>query len=141
MAGAAALGAVNPMVVLFQPKICPPCTLPILTMVMIIGWWRRERSEGSLVWGLVGASLGQIQIAGFFLRRGTCAMDCSLSALDRALASMVRWLHAPRSAADALDFVSASRILAAQLFFLGGCLMCSSSVSSPAGSASRSVWG
>jgi hypothetical protein len=63
---AAALGAVNPMAVLFQRKIWPPCTLPILTLVMLIAWWRRDRRDCSFVWGLVGASLGQIQIAGFF---------------------------------------------------------------------------
>jgi hypothetical protein len=66
----AALGAVNPLAVLFQRKIWPPSIFPIVTMVMLLGWWRRERRWGAFLWGLVGACLGQIHMSGFFFAGG-----------------------------------------------------------------------
>src|SRR5271165_3152157 len=63
---AAGLGSVNPIAILFQRKIWQPCVLPIFTIVLLIGWWRRDRRVGAFVWGLVGAILGQIEIAAFF---------------------------------------------------------------------------
>jgi hypothetical protein len=62
---AAGLGSVNPIAVLFQRKIWQPCVLPIFTIVILIGWWRRDSRVGAFVWGLVGAILGQIHISGF----------------------------------------------------------------------------
>ena len=67
---AAALAAVNPLAVLFQRKIWPPSTLPLFSMIVLIGWWWRERRAGAFAWGLVGACLGQIQVAGFFFAAG-----------------------------------------------------------------------
>jgi 4-amino-4-deoxy-L-arabinose transferase-like glycosyltransferase len=63
---AAALVAVNPLVVLFHRKIWPPCVLPLLTLAMLYGWWYRRRRGPAFVWGLVGVCLGQIHMAGFF---------------------------------------------------------------------------
>jgi hypothetical protein len=63
---AAALASVNPIAVLFQRKIWQPCVLPIFTIVLLIGWWRRDSYVGAFVWGLVGAVLGQIHGSGFF---------------------------------------------------------------------------
>jgi hypothetical protein len=67
---AAALAAVNPLAVLCQRKIWPPSVLPIFTVVMLAGWYRRDRRWGAFLWGLVGACLGQIHMAGFFLAAG-----------------------------------------------------------------------
>jgi hypothetical protein len=67
---AAALGALNPLAVLFQRKIWPPSVFPLLTMLMLVGWWRRERRWGALLWGLIGACLGQIHMSGFFFVAG-----------------------------------------------------------------------
>ncbi len=64
---AAALAAVNPLAVLFQRKIWPPSVLPLLSLGMLAGWWRRECLVGAFVWGLVGACLGQIHMSGFFV--------------------------------------------------------------------------
>jgi hypothetical protein len=67
---AAALAAVNPTAVLLHRKIWPPSVLPLLTLVMLAGWWRRDRRWGAFLWGLVGAVLGQIHMAGFFFAAG-----------------------------------------------------------------------
>jgi hypothetical protein len=67
---AAALVAVNPLAVLFHRKIWPPCVLPLLTLVMLYGWWYRQRRGPAFLWGLVGACLGQIHMAGFFFAAG-----------------------------------------------------------------------
>src|SRR5262249_35004334 len=56
----AALAAVNPVAVLFHRKIWPPSVLPLFTLVLLAGWWRRERRWGAFTWGLVGALVGQI---------------------------------------------------------------------------------
>jgi hypothetical protein len=67
---AAALVAVNPLVVLFHRKLWPPCVLPLLTLAVLWAWRRRERFGYAFVWGLVGACLGQIHMAGFFFAGG-----------------------------------------------------------------------
>ncbi len=70
---AAALVAVNPLAVLFHRKLWPPCVLPLLTLVMLWGWWYRQRRVPAFVWGLIGACLGQIHMAGFFFAGGFAA--------------------------------------------------------------------
>jgi len=67
---AAALVAVNPLAVLFHRKIWPPCLLPLLTLIMLYGWWYRQRRGPAFLWGLVGVCLGQIHMAGFFFAGG-----------------------------------------------------------------------
>jgi len=67
---AAALVAVNPLAVLFHRKIWPPCVLPLLTLLMLYGWWYRPRRVPAFLWGLVGVCLGQIHMAGFFFAGG-----------------------------------------------------------------------
>jgi hypothetical protein len=67
---ATALVAVNPLLVLFHRKLWPPCVLPLLVLAMLWGWQGRRRLGPALVWGLVGACLGQIHMAGFFFAGG-----------------------------------------------------------------------
>jgi hypothetical protein len=62
---AAALIAVNPMAVIYQRKLWPPCMLPMFCLLFIVGWWHRDRRWGALLWGVVGAALGQIHATGF----------------------------------------------------------------------------
>jgi hypothetical protein len=64
------LGSVNPLAVLFQRKIWPPSVFPLFTLVFLAGWWHRHRGWGAFVWGLMGACLGQINMAGFFFAAG-----------------------------------------------------------------------
>src|SRR5262249_44475725 len=63
---AAALAAVNPLAVLLQRKIWPPSVLPLFLVLLLAGWWRRDRRAGALLWGLTGALIGQIHLSGFF---------------------------------------------------------------------------
>jgi hypothetical protein len=63
----AALAAVNPLTVLLHRKIWPPAVVPLLTMVMLIGWWYRGRRWGAFGWGLTALLIGQIHPAGLFL--------------------------------------------------------------------------
>jgi hypothetical protein len=67
---AAALVAVNPLAVLFQRKIWPPCVFPPLITIFLLCWWYRDRRWAACGWGLVGACLGQIHIPGFFFAAG-----------------------------------------------------------------------
>ncbi|HVS35543.1 MAG TPA: hypothetical protein VMS17_08175 [Gemmataceae bacterium] len=67
---AAALAAVNPITVLLHRKIWNPSVLPLLTVVLLAGWLRRDRRLGAFVWGLIGPCMGQIHAAGFFFAAG-----------------------------------------------------------------------
>ena len=63
---ACTLAMVNPFLVLYQRKLWPEPFLPMFVMLTWMGWWNRHRVWGALLWGLVGASLGQIHMSGFF---------------------------------------------------------------------------
>src|SRR5205823_2686722 len=67
---AAALGAVNPLAVVFHRKIWPPSMGPLCVVAWLAGWWHRRKPWGAFVWGLVGALLGQLQAMGFFMAGG-----------------------------------------------------------------------
>jgi len=60
-----ALVSINPLAVLFSRKLWPPDIFPLFTLGLLVGWWHRGRRWGAFLWGLVGALLGQIQLAGF----------------------------------------------------------------------------
>lgn len=86
---AAALVAVNPLAVLFHRKLWPPCVLPLFTLVMLWGWWRRDRRSAAFIWGLVGACLGQVHMAGFFFAGGFAAWALLF---DRKSVAWKAWL-------------------------------------------------
>jgi len=65
-----ALAMVNPFQVFYQRKLWPEPFLPFFTILMLMGWWRREKKGGAFVWGLIGAVLGQIHMSGFFFSAG-----------------------------------------------------------------------
>lgn len=65
-----ALGAVNPLSIVWQRKIWNPSLLPMLVVLFLIGWRFRDRRLGAFVWGLVGGILGQIHMGGFFFAGG-----------------------------------------------------------------------
>jgi hypothetical protein len=64
---AIALAAVNPLTVGFHRKIWPPSVMPLMTVIVLIGWWYRERRLGAFVWAALIVVMGQIHAAGFFL--------------------------------------------------------------------------
>lgn len=61
-----ALALVNPIHVYIQRKLWPEPFFMLFSMLFLMGWWRRDRFTGALVWGFVGAWLGQIHMSGFF---------------------------------------------------------------------------
>jgi hypothetical protein len=67
---AGAFAAVNPFAVLLHRKIWAQSTLPLFCVLLLLGWYRRERWWGAFLWGFVGICMGQIHMSGFFLALG-----------------------------------------------------------------------
>jgi hypothetical protein len=63
---ALALSMVNPFLVLYQRKLWPEPFLPFFVILTLMGWWRRSTFGYALIWGMIGAWLGQIHMSGFF---------------------------------------------------------------------------
>jgi len=80
-----ALVSVNPFAVLFSRKIWAQDALPLFTLGALAGWWYRGRWWGGFAWGMLGAVLGQIHMAGFFF--AAAFVGCTLF-FDRG---SVRW--------------------------------------------------
>lgn len=85
---AVALVAVNPIAVLYHRKIWNPSLFPLLTLLFLLGWWHRERRWGAVLFGFVGACLGQVQMAGFFFAAGFVAWA---ALFDRQRTHWVSW--------------------------------------------------
>jgi hypothetical protein len=64
------LAMVNPIAILYQRKLWPEPFLPVFSMLMLMGWWKREKKAGAFIWGLVGALVGQVHMSGFFFAAG-----------------------------------------------------------------------
>lgn len=100
----AALASVNPFAVMFGRKIWAQSVLPLFLVLMLIGWWRRDRWYAAFLWGLFGALSGQIHLAAFFLfggflvwtglfnRRGPRWMWCAAGAAGGIL-PMLPWIN------------------------------------------------
>jgi hypothetical protein len=86
---AAALAAVCPLAVLFHRKIWPPSVLPVLSLLLLLGWWRRERRRGAFLWGVLGPLMGQIHMSGFFLAAGFAGWA---AVFDRRRVAWSGWL-------------------------------------------------
>ncbi|MDB9786749.1 hypothetical protein OAB57_01475 [Bacteriovoracaceae bacterium] len=63
----AALLAVNPTAIILARKIWAQSILPLFVIVFLCGQWRRHTTIGSFIFGIVGATIGQVHMAGFFL--------------------------------------------------------------------------
>jgi hypothetical protein len=61
-----ALTMTNPILVFLERKIWAQSVLPIFDVVLLSAFLLRRTRAGSFVWGLVGAIVGQIHMAGFF---------------------------------------------------------------------------
>lgn len=64
---ATVLAATNPILVFLERKIWAQSVLPIFMIGLFVGWLRRDRRGGAFAWGILGALVGQIHMAGFFL--------------------------------------------------------------------------
>ncbi|MGZ3699607.1 MAG: hypothetical protein ACXWP5_15785, partial [Bdellovibrionota bacterium] len=60
-----AIAMVNPLLLQLERKLWPTAFLPLFISISLIGWFRRERPWGALVWGFFAACLGQIEMMGF----------------------------------------------------------------------------
>lgn len=60
------LASTNPMLVFLERKIWAQSMLPIFMVITLIAWFQRGRRHWTFTWGLTGALLGQIHMAGFF---------------------------------------------------------------------------
>lgn len=87
---AMALALVNPFAVFYQRKLWPEPILPVFSMLMLAGWWRRDRWLGAFAWGLVGAWLGQIHMSGFFFA-ASFLLCTALFASRQIPRARVRW--------------------------------------------------
>lgn len=67
---AAALAAVNPLTILLERKIWGQSILPLFGALFWMGWWFRRTRAGALLFGFIGACLGQIHMSGFFQSAG-----------------------------------------------------------------------
>lgn len=80
---AGALAAVSPLAVLLHRKIWAQSMLPIFCVLFLVGWLRRGRWEGAILWGLFGALLGQIHMSGFFFAFGFFLWEAALGWMRR----------------------------------------------------------
>ncbi|MFN7985719.1 MAG: hypothetical protein U0Q11_28080, partial [Vicinamibacterales bacterium] len=62
----AALMTVSPFAVLLERKLWAQSTLPIFSLLFLVGWFRRERWWGACLWGFLSAVIGQLHISGLF---------------------------------------------------------------------------
>lgn len=101
---AAALAAFSPMSLILQRKIWAQSVLPLFCVLFLVGWWRRDRRWGAVVWGAVGAALGQIHMSGFFFAAGMFLWTAAFSA-QRFGRKPIRW--AAWAVGSALGFAPA----------------------------------
>lgn len=87
-----ALAAVNPIAVLLERKIWAQSVLPIFCVFFLIGWLRRNRWWGAFVWGLVGAMLGQVHMAGFFFCAGFFGWELCAGRWRASPGERTRWM-------------------------------------------------
>jgi hypothetical protein len=67
---AAALLAVNPIAVLMHRKIWNVSVLLPITLLVLIGWWHRERRWGCFLWGLASLMVAWVYPPGLFFAAG-----------------------------------------------------------------------
>lgn len=60
------LTSTNPILLFLERKIWAQSVLPIFMTVTIIAWMQRGSRRSAFTWGVAGALLGQIHMAGFF---------------------------------------------------------------------------
>jgi hypothetical protein len=109
-----ALAAVNPIALVLERKIWPPCVFPIFCAAFLAGWLCRDRAWGAALWGLVGAALGQIQMTGFFWAAAFTIWELAFGRLraSRPKTQWRAWLVG--SAVGALPLVPWLRYVASQ---------------------------
>jgi hypothetical protein len=85
------LAMVNPFALLYQRKLWPEPFLPFFSMLMLMGWWKREKRWGAFTWGLIGALIGQIHMSGFFLAAGFFLWTLVFSSPEKR--KLIQWRY------------------------------------------------
>ena len=75
---AVALVAVNPVAVVLQRKIWPISITPPFLLLVLVGFWYRDRRWGAALWGAVVQVVGMIHVGGLFLAVGLAAFSARL---------------------------------------------------------------
>jgi hypothetical protein len=91
---AGALVAVNPMALLLERKIWATNVLPLFIMIYLIGWWRRDRYWGALIWAALGSVLAQLHMSGFFYCAAFAGWDLAFGGKWRPGHKSTKWLGA-----------------------------------------------
>jgi hypothetical protein len=86
---AAALVAVNPLAMIFERKIWPPSVLPLPAAALLWAWWNRRLWPLALLWGALGALIGQIEESAWFFALAIAAWTW---VRDRAAFPWAPWL-------------------------------------------------
>lgn len=94
------LVSTNPILVFLERKIWAQSVLPIFMAVTIIAWMLRRSRSWAFTWGVTGALLGQIHMAGFFF-------TAALALWTRVFAAERRPSWAAWTAGTAAGFVFA----------------------------------
>lgn len=79
------LSVTNPILVFLERKIWAQSVLPIFMAGIILAWMRRDTRRGAFAWGMLGAVIGQIHMAGFFFTP-------ALALWTRLFSKNTRWL-------------------------------------------------
>lgn len=98
------LAACNPLTLLLHRKIWAQSALPLFCALFLVGWLTRRRMVGAVVWGLVGALLGQIHMSGFFFAFGIALATAwhDVAASKEARSHWVGWVAGSVAGAAAL---------------------------------------
>jgi hypothetical protein len=86
---AAALWALNPLAIIFERKIWPPCVLTPFTVALMASWWYRHRPLSAFAWGALGAAIGQVYTPAWLL---TLALVLWTLLYDRRSVHWPAWL-------------------------------------------------
>jgi hypothetical protein len=65
-----ALVSVSPLPILWSRKIWSQDLMPFFSFLIILGHLERKSQLGALLWGIIGALVGQIHMSGFFFSFG-----------------------------------------------------------------------
>jgi len=86
------LAAVSPIAILFTRKLWAQDILPFFSLVILICHQYRNKNFGALLWGLVGAIIGQIHMSGFFFSFGLFIFSLWYDYNNRLKTKWIAWL-------------------------------------------------
>ena len=85
------LMSVSPMAVLFSRKIWAQDILPFFVFFIILGHLYRNKVWGILLWGAIGALVGQIHMSGFFFSFGLFISTLIYDRVKKQKSSWFSW--------------------------------------------------